>query len=141
MEALGRLFNIVPSAGTVEVNLRDATGVTFLCIQDGASAETFTVQESQDASGTGAQNLAVIDEWHQNTAKAGATTWTRQTQTAAASVSVPIGGVAAIHVSANSLSDGYGYVECNPGATGTVVAIVHDLAVQRAAENLPAPAA
>lgn len=140
MEAVGRLVNLVPSASGVEVNLKNAAGVTFLCIQDGASPEVFTIDESQDAAGTGAQNLAVVDQWLENTALVGATTWTRETQTAAATVTVPVGGAAAIHISANSLSDGFDFIEATAGATGSVIAIVHDLVVQRAAENLAAAA-
>lgn len=142
MEGLGRLFNIVPTADAVEVSLKDARGVTFVCVQGGASAETFTVQEAQDAAGTGAQNLAVIEHSYNNANVDGSTAWTEVDElssgSAVAAVSVAIGEVKAIYVSANSLSDGFGYVSCAGGASGLVYAIVHDLAVQRRADLLAA---
>lgn len=139
MEALGRLFNVVHDGVDVEVNLRDAEDVTFLCVTGDTAAETFTLQESQDSAGTGAQNLAVIDRFYASTGKVGATAWTLTEQTAAATVSVDPGDIAAVHVSAKSLSDGFEFVDMGASGTGTVVAIVHDLNVQRDPAELPNP--
>ena len=135
IEALGRVFNVVPTADAVEVNLRDVGAVTFVCV----GADTYTVQESTDASGTSAQDLDVVDHYYTCTSAAGAAAWVRATQTADAAVTIG-SGVAVIEVDSNSLSDGFDFIECTSSAAGLVVAITHDLSVQRAPQNLPAAA-
>lgn len=139
MEALGRLFNIVPTADGVEVALKQASGVTFVCVgADGA--QTFTVAEATDAAGTGAQTLAAIDHYYHNTSAAGAAAWTKVDPGAATGVITPAASVAVINIDATSLSDGFDYVRCTSSGAALVYAIVHDLVVQRSPVNLPAAA-
>lgn len=144
MEGLGRTFNIVPTAAGVEVSLKGASAVTFVCT--GANAETFTVAEAKDAAGTGAQNLAVVTHYYANASAAGANAWTRvpadgSEQVATAVVTTTTAApVAVIEVSATALSDGYAYVRVTQSVSGLVRAIVHDLTVQRSPINLPAAA-
>lgn len=135
MEGLGRLFNIIPTGDGVEVDLSGAAGVTFVCVGN----EEYTLQESQDGSGTGAQNLVVIDRYYQGPPD-GTAAWTLETQTAAATVDPDDGTntVVVFYVSAEQLSDGFTHLEVNATSSGLVTAIVHDLAVQRSADNLPA---
>ncbi|GAA2673822.1 hypothetical protein GCM10010400_39930 [Streptomyces aculeolatus] len=137
MDGLGRVFNAVAVADGVLVPLRDANAVSFVCYL--AAGDTFTVQEAQDAAGTGAQNLAVVDHYYTSDGLGGA--WTEQTQAAAAAVT--IAGTAGLDcavftVDATSLSDGFTHVKCTSSSTGTVVAVLHDLAVQRTPQNLAA---
>lgn len=133
MEALGRLFNVVPTADAVEVSLRDASAVTFVCV----GADTYTVKEATDAAGTGAQDLAVVDHFYAGASAAGANPWTRTNQAAAAAVTIAA-GIAAITIDAAQLSDGFDYVRVDSTAAGLVIAIVHDLAYQRDPVLLPA---
>lgn len=133
MEGLGRLFNVVPTADAVEISLKDASGVTFFCV----GADTYTIREAQDASGTGVQDLAAWDHWFTNAGAVGATAWVEATDDTPIAAAV-IAANAALYVSAKELSDGFSYVQCNSTATGLVVAVVHDLAVQRNPANLPA---
>ncbi|WP_322501820.1 hypothetical protein TR631_33860 [Streptomyces rochei] len=135
MEGLGRTFNVVPTADGVEVNCRDTSAVTFVCV----GADTYTVQEAQDAAGTGARNLAVITHYYENASAAGANAWTKATQAAGAAVTTAA-AVAVIEVSTKSLADGYTHLKCSSTATGLVTAITHDLTVQRDPRNLPAAA-
>lgn len=141
MEALGRLINLVASASGQAVSLADASGVTFVVNNTGAAAATATVQEAQDAAGTGAQNLPVIERSFNATAADGSVAWTEVDETSGgspvAAVSVAIGEVKVIHVSAKALSDGFTHVSCTTDA-GVAHAITHDLTVQRSPENLPA---
>lgn len=140
MEALGREMNIRASADGGYVSLRGASAVTFICYLAGAVGDTYTVQEAKDAAGTGAQNLTKITQYYTNTGD-GSDAWVKRTQAVAAAVitaAVAAQNCAVVHISANSLSDGYRYVKCTSTGAGTVVAIVHDLAVQRTPENLPA---
>lgn len=135
MEALGRLFNVHPVADDVYVNLRDASAVTFVCVN--AAGDTYTLTEAKDASGTGAQVLATIERFHVS-ATVGAV-WALVTQ-AAGSTIVPTSSqdVAILHVQATELSATFDYLKLASTGSGTVVVLTHDLAVQRKPENLPA---
>lgn len=136
MEGLGRLFNVVPTADNVEVNVQNCSAVTFICV----GADTYTVQEATSAAGAGARDLDVIDRYYASTSAAGAAAWT-VTERAADAAVVVASGIVALHVDVKSLSDGYTYLRCASSAAGLVIAITHDLNVQRSPVNLPAPAA
>lgn len=133
MEALGRLLNIVPTAAGAWVSLRDATGVTFVCV----GADTYSLDEATDGAGSGNQDLAVIDRYQENDNADGSTGWTLESQTAGHEL-VTGDAAAAFHVDAAQLSAGYTHVQVSVAATGLVYAITHDLAVQRSPELLPA---
>lgn len=126
MFALGRLFNVLnqAAAGTVRVNLRSATGVTF--IATGATTGSVTVQEANAATGGTAQNLARITAyWTQTNG-----VWTRVTQAAAATFPLTAAGITVAEIDTAMLSDGFSYVTANHSA-GTVLHVLHDLEVQR----------
>lgn len=143
-KALGRLFNSTPAADGVWIALKGAAaGVTFSCYLAGAVGDTYTLQEAKDASGTGAQNLAIITEYHTCTGN-GSDAWTRRTQTAAATVvtaAAATQNAAVIEVEGTSLSDTYKYVKLTSTGAGTVNAITRDLLAGRAPANLPATGA
>lgn len=135
MYALGRLFNVLPVADDVYVPLKDCVGVTFVCVN--TAGDTYTLTEAKDASGTGSQVLATITDFHVS-ATVGAA-WSKVTQ-AAGSTAVPTSSqdVMVLEVEGIELSDGYDYVKLTSTGTGTVVAILRDLKVQRKPANLPA---
>jgi hypothetical protein len=143
-KALGRLFNVTPAADGVWIALKGAAaGVTFSCFLTGAVGDTYTLQEAKDSAGTGAQNLAIITEYHTNTGNA-SDAWTRRTQTAAATVVTAASATqnaAVIEVEGTSLSDTYKYVKVTSTGAGLVTAIQRDLTVQRAPAMLPATGA
>jgi hypothetical protein len=134
-DGLGRVFNVIPVADGVEVNLRDAGAVTFVCtLVDG---DTFTVQESIGAAGTG-RDLDVITRYSTSTAADGSVAWVdveRDTPDAAVTIGTGV-DVAVFTVRAEQLSDDYTHVKCTSTSTGTVVAIAHDLHTQRKPSNL-----
>jgi hypothetical protein len=133
MEALGRLFNVVPTADAVEIDLRDASGVTFICV----GADTYTIREAQSGTGTGVQDLAgAWDHWYTNAGAIGATAWVEAEDLTPVAAAV-IAANAAIHIDAKELSDGFTHVLCVSTATGLVVALTHDLTTQRNPANLP----
>lgn len=139
-KALGRVFNTSPAADGVYINLREAGGIAFLCYLGGAAGDTYTLVEAKDASGTGAQNLAVITEYYTNTGN-GTDAWTRRTQAAAATVVTAAAATqqaAVFEVEGTQLSDTYKYVKVTSTGAGTVNAVTRDLMTQRAAANLPA---
>lgn len=131
-DGLGRVFNIIPTADGVEVNLRDAGAVTFVCV----GADTYTLQESVGAAGT-PQDLPIVERVYANANADGSTAWTASDQAASEDVVVSA-GVKAFTIRADELTDGYTHVDVTGAATGLVVAIVHDLHTQRKPSNLPA---
>lgn len=134
MEGLGRLFNVVHEATGVHIPLIHATGITFVSFL-AAGTQSGTLRESQ--AGSNAQVLAVIDKYYKCPGIGG--TWTEVTQVAASTIDLSTDAtndMLAFYVSANQLSDGFDSVELTMD-TGTCVAIIHDLAVQRTPSNLP----
>jgi hypothetical protein len=143
-KALGRLVNVTPAADGVWIALKGAAaGVTFSCFLTGAVGDTYTLQEAKDSAGTGAQNLAIITEYHTNTGNA-SDAWTRRTQAAAATMvtaAAATQNAAVVEVEGTSLSDTYKYVKLTSTGAGAVTAITRDLLAQRAPANLPATGA
>lgn len=134
-EALGRLFNVLPTADDVYVSLKDCGGVTFICVN--AAGETWTLTEASDSAGTGSAVLATITTAHVS-ATVGAA-WSRVTQAAASTlVTTASQDVAIIEVDDYELSDGKDWVKLTSTSTGTVVAITRDLKVGRKPANLTA---
>jgi thiamine phosphate synthase YjbQ (UPF0047 family) len=131
MDALGRLFNAATSATTAATafGLKDAGGATIILI--GATSGAATIQEAQDSSGTGAQNLAVFTKYYRQNSGV----WTKVTQSAAATVTAGTGGLLVAEVEASQLSDGYTHITCSH-ASGSFVILPRDLTVMRKPENL-----
>lgn len=126
MEGLGRAFNLATSAttGAVRVNLKNASGVTFVLI--GATSGNATIQEHDAASSGNSANLATITRYFRQNSGL----WTLVTQAAAATFTAGTGGLAACYIGASELSDGYSYLSASH-ASGSFVYILHDLNVQR----------
>lgn len=136
MEALGRLFNIIPvAADSVNVNMRNCGAVTFVCV----GADTYTVSENK--AGASNQNLATLDHVYDNANTNGSTAWTRRSvlsggaQVAAVTIA---GGCTVFSVEDAELSDGFTHLRVTSTGAGLVYAIAHELQVQRAPQNLPA---
>lgn len=132
-EGLGDVFNLATSAttGKTRVNLKNATGVTFVLI--GVTSGAATIREANAASGGTEQDLAVITKYY--TQASGV--WTKVTQAAGATVTAVTGGLLAVYVPAVALSDGFTYL-CATHATGSFVYILHGLQVKRDPANLAA---
>lgn len=136
MEALGRLFNVLPVADDAYVDMKNAAGVTFIGVL--AAGDTWTLTE-QKPDGSGDQVLATIERYY--TAATVGAAWVLHTQAAASTVVTTASeDVVCIHVNDTELSDGYSMVKLASTSTGTVFAITHDLKVQRDPVNLPAMA-
>lgn len=136
MEALGRLFNVLPVADDAYVDLKNCDGVTFVCVL--AAGDTYTLTE-QKPDGSGDQVLATIEQYY--VSETNGAVWQKVTQAAASTVVTTASqDVCCIHVSQQELSAGYSMVKLASTSTGTVFAITHDLQVQRTPPNLPAMA-
>jgi hypothetical protein len=136
-EALGRLINAVYPADDVYVSLKDAAGVTFLAFEAG-TASTVTITFAADAAGTGAVTPAVIDHFYGRTNATSAGVWHRTAMTAGAIVTKSASGedLVAIEVLAAMCPDGKPYVKATINGSGIAMAVLHDLAYQRAPQNL-----
>lgn len=135
MDALGRVFNVLPVADDVYVSLRDASAVTFVCVL--AAGDTWTLTEATDTGGSGSAVLATLDHYHYSATNGAA--WVAATQAAASTiVTTASQDVMVVTVHESELSDGKSAVKMASTSTGTVVAILHDLKVQRKPSNLPA---
>ena len=172
-EGLAREFDISPGTINVDVNtagstgkrvsLRNCTGLSIVIIAPataGAEDLVFTVKQHTAASAGTSNNLSNaavsgtrgIDHFYTKAAAtlAGTETWTRVSQTEAATVTL-LGAtyatsqvIAVVPILETQLADGYSYIsiDCaDPGATARVISVlyvVHDLAVQRKSANLAA---
>ena len=134
MEGLGRVFNVVHEASGVHIPMKNYSGVTFVNFL-AAGTQTVTLKESVD--GLSEQNLVVIDRLWKAPGIGG--TWTLVTQSPALATynhaTDATNDMIAIYVGADQLSDGFNCLEMTSG-TGTCVAILHDLVVQRTPANL-----
>lgn len=136
-EALGRLINAHFPADDVYISLKDAAGVTFFAHEvDGAKVLTLTF--AADAAGTGAVTPAVIDHYYAKSFDVSAGVWHKTTQTASATVNGADGteDLVAVEVLASMCPTGKPYVKLAADGAGTVLAVLHDLAYQRAPQNL-----
>jgi hypothetical protein len=167
MEGLGRLFNIAIGAAPVDLSAAAVTGkrvalkstqsltiVVFKAAGTAGDDPTVTLQQHTAASAGTSSNLAIIDHYYLKNAAtlAGTETWTKVTQSAAATIADPGGAgtsaesqqIIAIEVNGTKLSDGYGWVSLNIADVGTnaqlgcVLYLLHDLYVQRSPDALAA---
>jgi hypothetical protein len=132
---LGRVFNVVAvDADSVYVSLKDAEAVTFVCYKSGG--DTYTISEASAAANgnSDAQTLAKITKVSTSDGVGGV--WTDHVQ-AASEAYVSAADCAVFTIRADQLSDGFKYLKCVSTSSGTVVAITHDLKVQRTPANLP----
>lgn len=137
-DPIGRLFNIVHTADAVYVNLKQAGAVTFVGQLD--AGDTFTITEATAFAGTGAQVLSKVSAFNL-AAKDGSAAWSTTSQAAASTAVTTDTKMITITIRAEQLSDGYTYLKCASTSTGTVMAILHDLKVQRTPANLAVVAA
>jgi len=131
-DPIGRLFNLVHTADAVYVNLQDAGAVTF--VGQLTAGDTFTFTEATSAGGGGAQVLTTVTS--KNTIAVGGGTWTTTAQAAGSTVVTTGAEVVTATIRAEELSAGYSWIKCASTSTGTVMAILHDLKVQRTPANL-----
>jgi hypothetical protein len=167
-EALGRLFDISTGFSPVDmssaantgkrVSLRDAGGVTIVLFKGAGTAgqdPALTLKQHTAATSGTSANLVAIDHYYlkAETALDGDETWTKVTQTAAATISDPGGAgtsaeeeqIVVIEVDARALSDGYSYVSLDVADVGAnaqlggVLYLLRDLTDQRDPARLSAP--
>ena len=132
MLGLGRVFNVIPAASGVHIPLTHASAVSFVTFEDDGSTIA-TIKES--IAGASEQALDVNVHPYKGPGVGG--TWTAMAEQ---DDTLDLGDdttndamVFTIHGS--QLSDGFDSVEVTVDG-GICIAILHDLNVQRAPENL-----
>ena len=140
MKALGRTINVGGFASGIHISLKNASGVTFVCYENGG-AQSIDIKESK--AGGSETPLAVVTELFTSDGVGGV--HARDTDDANGALGTGDAAIvkkddtaedtAIFHIGASELSDLFDSVEVTVNA-GTCMAIVHDLLVQRAPENL-----
>lgn len=142
-EGLGRLFDCEPAISQKTspngVSLKDAAGVTFVCFVPGSNGDTFIVKQSGTHAGTYTA-FNPVTRYYTKATLDGTSVWadTGDETTNVGTFTIGSGSVA-FYVGADDLAAGSAYVEVVPGTSGIVVAILHDLEVQRNPKSLRAP--
>lgn len=146
-DGLGRVFNVIYSASGLNVPLTKAGAVTFLSFLDaGTQALTFT---QTDSTGVNSEiDLEIFTDSDTGLPASGVSRiyagpavgggWVEKTTTDTNvydNTTDATNDTVAITVRAEQLSDGYDQVQCT-AATGTCVALLHELHVQRKPSNL-----
>ena len=143
-EGLGRVFNVVHQASGLDIPLTKATAVSYVSFLDaGTQTLTFTQTDS-----TGVNSEIDLNIFAQSPANVGSRVhagpgvgggWVLKDSSADPNAfnltTDAVNDTVVITVRAEQLADGYDRVQCTAG-TGTCIAIIHDLVVQRKPGNL-----
>lgn len=129
---LGRVFNVVPAASGIHIPLRDAAAVSFVTFE----ADGTTIATIKESIG-GASEQALDCDVYPHKAPGVGGTWTAMAEQ---DDTLDLGADATndcmvFTVLATSLSAGFDCVEVTVDG-GILVAIIHDLQVQRKPTNL-----
>jgi hypothetical protein len=133
MEGLGRLLDVIPIAAGAGFKFRGASAVTFVCTGN----DTFTLTVASTFAGSYSSPGNLITHYYQRADTNGTHAWTRQTQAASnAVVQSTAGYTTAFEVLTSWMADPNDYIKVSAGGSGLVMAILHDLTVQRKPANL-----
>lgn len=143
MDGLGRVFNVVPAAEGLYINMRDCSAVSFVCTS--ANSDTFAFGEAQSSGGTNAQLFAdgakgtYPTRYYEASDTDGSVAWVKHSLADDTTGAITTGHCIVVTVLSSLLDDTYDYVYVTPSSTGTAIAILHDLTVQRTPANLSLP--
>jgi hypothetical protein len=145
-DGLGRVFNVIHQASGLDIPLTGAGAVSFVSFLDaGTQTLTFTQTDSTAVNSevdldvftvSGTKGANGVSNIFAGPGVGG--TWTAKTSSDANAFNLTTDATndcVVITVRADQLTDGYDQVQCTAGS-GTCIAIIHDLKVQRRATNL-----
>lgn len=141
IEGLGRVFDVVHTADTVGINTDQCSAISFIVKASGASSVAVTAAKTFAGSYdnfTTANGFGQATRWYQNTSSTGTAAWTKQTAvwtTNSIALAGTTGYVSVFTIFGSQMADGYHYIKATC-TNATVVALLHDLTVQRAPANL-----
>lgn len=143
MIGLGRVFNVVPAAAALYIKMVDCSAITFFCTS--GNSDTFAFGESKDSAGVTEQLFADGAKgtyptiYYEASDTDGSVAWVKHSLADDTTGAITTGHVIAVCVFASIMDDGYEYVYVTPSSSGTVIAVLHDLTVQRTPANLSLP--
>lgn len=143
MDGLGRVFNVVPAAQGLYINMVDCSAVTYVCTS--ANSDTFAFGESKDSAGGTTQLLAdgangsYPKRYYEASDTDGSVAWVKHSLADDTTGAITTGHCIVVTLYTSMLDDGYKYVYVTPSSTGSAIAILHDLVVQRTPANLSLP--
>jgi len=146
-EGLGRLFNVAPIVGAGSaISLKEAGAITFVCTGN----DTFTLTVSATFGGsyvtppTTTIGGGLIRNKYTNPQTNGTGVWTKvalasgsYANSATISSGTVVFAVYPIDLAGDPSGTNYSYIKCTAGGSGLVMALPHDLLVQRTPANLP----
>jgi hypothetical protein len=141
MEGLGRVFNVVSLADTVGLNVSGASSVSYVVTSSGASSVVVTASKvfgSGYTAFTPANGFGQAAHWYQTTSDTGTAAWTKQTAvwtTDSLALAGTTGYTSVFSIFGSQMADGYDYLKVTC-TNATLVAVFHDLTVQRTPANL-----
>lgn len=142
MKALGRVINVVGFASGIHIDLANASGVTFVVYESGGAT---TIQIKESKAGLSETLLATVTELFTSDGVGSVHAQTNSDANGALGTGdsdivkkdSTAENVAIFYIGASELSDLFDSVEVTVNGSATCTAIVHDLLIQRAPENLP----
>lgn len=141
-QGLGRVFDVVHDASGNMFSLKGANAVSFIVKSSGAASLAVVAAKTFGGSTqnwTTANGYGQTAYFFQQAGVDGTHAWTKQTATWTTN-SVALAGTtgytSVITVYNTQFADGYAYIQATGTNTTTVIALLHDLAVQRTPANL-----
>lgn len=136
---LGRVFNVVPTASGLNISMKNAVAVSFVCVDAGVGDQVATITQTDSKGVLSEIAIASGTKYYPYVGPDTGGTWTALAEPAA-NVITSTGGATndtlVFTVQAQDLSDGYDGVQVTVDG-GTCVAIIHDMLSQRKPSNLP----
>lgn len=141
-QGLGRVFDVVHDASGNMFSMKNANAVSFIVKSSGAASLAVVAAKSFGGSTTNwttANGFGQTSYFWQQAGVVGTAVWTKQTATWTTN-SVALAGTtgytSVITIYGTQFADGYDYIQATGTNTTTVIALLHDLAVQRVPTNL-----
>jgi hypothetical protein len=144
MGGLGREFDVITLASGVYFSMKNASGVSLVCKCSSTTTTSValvaatTYSAGTTANWTTANGFGQTSYYYQNTSDTGTAAWTKQTATwttNSVAIGATSGYVSVLEIFTSQFADTYCYLEAT-GTNCTIVAVLHDLTVQRNPANL-----
>lgn len=140
MQGLGRVFDVVHDASGNMISLKNASAITFISKSSGSNTLTLIAAKTFSGSTqnwTTANGYGQTAFYYENAGAIGTAAWSKQTSSWSSNVLTlgSSGKVDVVTIYTSQFADGYCYIE-GTAAAGDLVAVLHDLTVQRTPPNL-----
>lgn len=140
MQGLGRVLDVVHDASGNMFTIKNASAVTFISKSSGSNTLTLVAAKTFGGSTTNwttANGFGQVGFYYENTSATGTAAWTKQTSSWSSNVLTlgTSGKVDVVTIYTSQFADAYQYIQ-GTAAAGDLIAILHDLTVQRTPPNM-----